>query len=75
VRTPKRVNSKRPSLWYKSHAGSEYLRIYYPDGKVDILYLAEWGNGVWFKSSFSNQLYPKRVVKGLMVKHDFLGYL
>ena len=67
MKTPKRINSKRPSLWM-SEWGT--VRIFYPDGEIERydLFLG------WIYSIFSDSN-PEVAIKYLKQSHVFLGYL
>ena len=68
MKKPKRINSKRPSLW-KSPRGT--IRAFYPSGYVEFYdsYFDEW-----FYSCHSDEI-PKRAIQDLKKDHTFLGYL
>ena len=61
MKTPKLINSKRPSLWMSE---TNVARIYLPSGTV--FFFSEL-RGEWCKSVFSIDL--------LKTEHTFVGYL
>ena len=68
MKKPKRINSKRPSLWVLKGG---ILRIYYPNGYVEYFDLVF---DEWRESCLSK--YPERkVIKYLKNHAKFMGYL
>lgn len=69
MKTPKRINSKRPSLWIDSTFTS--VRIFYTNGNVETynLYLDRWLHSVISSTN------PKAAIKYLKKHHIFVGYL
>lgn len=69
MKKPKRINSKRPSLWKCDTIGA--IRAFYPSGHVE-MYEPYFGS--WFYSCYSDEM-PKRAIQDLKETHTFLGYL
>ena len=71
MKKPKRINSKRPSLWMSK---ANVAKIYLPSGTV--FFFSEL-RGEWCKSAFSFEGGKNSISKIdlLKIKHTFLGYL
>lgn len=69
MKKPKRINSKRPSLWMPK--SGIFLVVYYPSGKA-LFYSVFFGG--WRESCLSDEI-PKRAIQDLKKDHTFLGYL
>lgn len=68
MKNPKRINSKRPSLWL---CDDGLVRLLYPDGRV-IFCSAKYG--IWLNSSFTGKNL-RTVIKELEKNHIFVSYL
>ena len=69
MKTPKRINSKRPSLW-KSKL-TKVIRALYPSGHVEVY---DPCVDEWFYSYYSDAD-PEIAIQNLKRFHTFLGYL
>lgn len=69
MKTPKRISSKRPSLWKCRESG--VIRAFYPSGYVE---LYNQCHGEWDYSFFSEPD-PEMVIDDLKNGNIFLGYL
>lgn len=67
MKKPKRINSKRPSLWMDLNGA---VRVFYPNGRVEhYRTCVGWS---WSVASDSN---PELAIQNLRLYHTFLGYL